>query len=44
MLSLLVDEVNEAFYDEIGDTVLEFDGAEPVPVKEYEEDLREYLG
>ena len=44
MLSLLVDEVNEAFYDEIGDTVLEFDGAEPVPVKEYEEELREYLG
>ena len=33
MLSLLVDEVNEAFYDEIGDTVLEFDGAEPVPVR-----------
>ena len=43
MLSLLVDEVNEAFYDEIGDTVLEFDGAEPHLVEDYEEDLRQYL-
>lgn len=43
MLSLLVDEVNEAFFDEFGDTVLEFDGAEPHPVEDYEEDLRQYL-
>jgi hypothetical protein len=43
MLALLVDEVNEAFYEEIGDTVLEFDGAEPVPVEDYIEDLKGYL-
>lgn len=44
MLSLLVDEINEAFYEEFGDTVLEFDGAEPHPVEDYEEELRQYLG
>ena len=43
MLSILVDEINEAFYDEIGDTVLEFDGSEPMLVEDYLDEIKEYF-
>ena len=43
MLALLADEINEAFYEEIGDTVLEFDGADPALVEDYREDLEKFL-
>ncbi len=42
---LMVDQINEALFDEIGDTALEFDDTgSPRPVENYVDDLREMLG
>ncbi len=43
MLSLVVDGINEKMMDEIGDTVLEFDGDTAVPIEDYIEDMQAYL-
>ncbi|MGN0109545.1 MAG: TerB N-terminal domain-containing protein [Bifidobacterium sp.] len=42
-LSMLVDRINERMMDEIGDTVIEFDGDRPVIIEDYEDDLRQWL-
>jgi len=42
-LSLLCDEINEKLMDEIGDTVIEFDGDDPVLIEDYIEDIREMI-
>ncbi|MBR3316522.1 MAG: TerB N-terminal domain-containing protein [Atopobiaceae bacterium] len=39
-VSLAVDAINEAFLDELGDTVIEFDGETPTLVEDYLEDVR----
>jgi len=44
MPAVVVDTINEALYDEIGDSVLSFDGAEIRMVEDYAEDLAEMLG
>lgn len=43
MLSLVVDAINEAFFDLVGDAVIEFDEDTPVLVEDYAEDIREAL-
>ncbi|MEE3420333.1 MAG: TerB N-terminal domain-containing protein [Lachnospiraceae bacterium] len=43
-LSMLVDSINDKLMEEIGDTVLEFDGEEPHLIEDYEEDVRDILG
>ena len=43
MLSLVVDAINEAFFDLVGDAVIEFDEDTPVLVEDYVEDIREAL-
>ena len=40
---MLVDSINEKLFDLVGDTVLEFGGAGPTLVEDYEQDLRGYL-
>ncbi|MCD8123674.1 MAG: TerB N-terminal domain-containing protein [Lachnospiraceae bacterium] len=40
MSSVLAESVNEQLYDEFADTVIEFDGAAPVIVEDYLEDLK----
>ena len=40
---LLVDAINEAAFDLVGDTVVEFDGTGPVIVEDYRADLEELL-
>ena len=42
--SLFADHINEALLDEVGDTVIEFDGDVPRLVEDYEEDVRKALG
>lgn len=42
-LDMLVDSINEKLFDLVGDTVLEFGGAGPTLVEDYEQDLRGYL-
>ena len=42
-VSMLVDRINERMMDEIGDTVIEFDGDRPVIIEDYEDDLRQWL-
>lgn len=42
-LAMLADRINERFMDEIGDTVIEFDGEEPVLVEDYIDDLKEQI-
>lgn len=44
MMAVLVDSVNEAFYDEIGDSVLEMDGDTPVLIEDYREDVENFVG
>jgi len=39
-LSLAVDAINDAFLDEVGDTVIEYDGDAPRLVEDYEDDVR----
>ena len=40
VLSILIDEINDAFYEAIGDTVIEQDGSDPVIIEDYREDVR----
>ena len=44
MPSVEADAVNEALYDEIGDSVLECDGDEIALAEDYREDLLRILG
>ena len=41
--TLLVDSINEKFFDRFGDTVIFCDGETPVPVEEYAEELKGIL-
>lgn len=44
MVSILVDSINEKLFDEIGDSVIEFnDQDEPEVIDDYKDDLRELL-
>lgn len=43
-LTLAADSINEALLDEIGDTVVEFDGGSPVLVEDYIQDVKDLLG
>ena len=40
---MLVDAVNEALFDLVGDTVIEFGGQGPQVIEDYEEDVRGFL-
>lgn len=40
---MLVDTINEALFDLVGDTVIEFDAAAPHIIEDYEADVRGYL-
>ncbi|MBD9104705.1 MAG: hypothetical protein EGQ03_05495 [Collinsella aerofaciens] len=40
---MLVDSINEAFFDLVGDTVIEFGSAGPQIIEDYEADVRGYL-
>lgn len=42
-LPMLVDAVNEYFYDEIGDTVIEFDGDTPILIEDYRDEVASVL-
>ena len=44
MPALVVDTINEAFYDEIGDNILEYDGNEISLIEDYREDVAAILG
>lgn len=44
LLSVLVDEINERYYDEFADTVLDFDGEQPVLIADYIDDLKGIIG
>ena len=41
---LMVDAVNEALFDELGDSAFEFGDDGPQPVEDYLDDLRDLLG
>ena len=43
MPSLAADGINEALFDIIGDTVIEFEGDVPRIVEDYADDVREAL-
>lgn len=43
MASILAEEINEAMYDEIGDSVIDFEEDIPVLVEDYKEDIIDYL-
>ncbi len=43
LLSVVAEAVNEHFFDEIGDSVIEFDGEDPVLVEDYRDDLTERI-
>ena len=40
---MLVDTINEALFDLVGDTVIEFSAAGPQIIEDYEVDVRGYL-
>ena len=44
MASLAVDRINEALFDLVGDTVIEFEGDTPRVIEDYADDVREVLG
>ena len=44
MPSVFVDAVNEAVYDEIGDSALEYDGSKILIIEDYREELEEMAG
>ena len=44
MPEIVADELNEALFDEIGDSVVECDGDEIILVEDYREDIMELLG
>lgn len=41
--SVFVDQLNEKLFDVVGDAVVEFDGANPVLVEDYHEDMQDLL-
>ncbi|MFR7669895.1 MAG: tellurite resistance TerB C-terminal domain-containing protein [Collinsella sp.] len=41
--NMLVDNINEALFDLVGDTVIEFGAAGPQIIEDYEADVRGYL-
>ena len=43
MLSVLADAINDKYFDEFGDTVIDFDGEMPFVIEDYQEDLRGLL-
>ncbi len=43
MISVVVDSVNEKLYDMLNDTALEFDGEEPIIIKDYIEELKRII-
>lgn len=43
MVSLAVDRINEAFFERVGDTVIEFEGDDPCLVEDYADDVRKAL-
>ncbi len=43
MLSILVDSINEKLYEEIGDTVIEFNDDVPQIIEDYQEDVRNLI-
>ena len=40
---MLVDSINEALFDLVGDTVIEFSAAGPQIIEDYKADVRGYL-
>ena len=44
MPTVVTDTINEAFFDEIGDSVVEYDGSSIKLVEDYREDLERILG
>lgn len=44
MPTIVADEINEALFDEIGDTVLECDGDSLILIEDYIDELKELLG
>jgi hypothetical protein len=44
MPTVVTDTINEAFFDEIGDSVVEYDGNSITLVEDYREDLERILG
>lgn len=44
MASLAVDRINEALFELVGDTVIEFEGDAPRVVEDYADEVREVLG
>ena len=44
MPALVADAINEAFYDEIGDNILEYDGDKISLIEDYREDIAAILG
>ncbi len=44
MLSIVISKINEAFYDEIGDVIIEFDGDNPILIEDYIGDVKEIIG
>ena len=44
MPALVTDTINEAFYDEIGDNILEYDGDRISLIEDYREDIAAILG
>ena len=42
-VSVVVDTINEKFFDIVGDAVIEFDGDEPYLIEDYLDDIREVL-
>ena len=44
MPALVVDTINEAFYDQIGDNILEYDGDRISLIEDYREDITAILG
>ena len=44
MPTVAADAINEALFDEIGDTALEWDGAEFTLAEDYREDVLRLLG
>ena len=44
MPSVITDRINEAFFDEIGDTILECDGDTITIIEDYREDILQMLG
>ena len=44
MLSLVVDSLNEKLFDEVGDTVIEYDSDVPMLVEDYLDDVRALVG